>query len=165
VASRKNTLSYKLKLYPTRNKADCLAGLSGAFRCAHREATLQMSMADRPRIPSCKGPGEFVGRAYRRAAADFHKGRKAARVTHRPFVPPTLKAELIDAAQVQEPRQAKGFDLWVMIQGVGKFIFLPASIGLSTKRWHCLVLPCVSKEKFFASMGSGMFGRPSVSPA
>ena len=84
-----------------------------------------MSVADRPRIPSCKGLGEFVGRAYRRAAADFHKGRKAARALRQEFKPPTLKAELIDAAQIQEPRKARGFDLWVMIQGVGK-LYIPA---------------------------------------
>ncbi len=125
VAVGKIILSYKLKLHPTRNKADCLAGLSGFFQRAHLAATTTMSGREEPRIPSGKGLGEFGGRAYRRAAADFHKGRKAARVTHRPFVPPTLKAELIDAAQVQEPRKAKGFDLWVMIQGVGK-LYLPA---------------------------------------
>ena len=57
-------LSYKLKLYPTQNKADTLALLSGLFRRLHTDCTLQMAGMEQPRIPSCKGKGEFVGRAY-----------------------------------------------------------------------------------------------------
>ena len=93
-------LSYKLKLHPTQNKADTLALLSGLFRRLHRDCTLQMAGIEQPRIPSCKGKGEFAGRAYRRAAADFHKSRKAAGALRQEFKPPTLKAELIDAAQL-----------------------------------------------------------------
>lgn len=131
-------LSYKLKLYPTANKADTLALLSGFFCRSHTDCTLQMASMEEPRIPSCNGQGEFVGRVYRRAAADFHKGRKAARALHQEFKPPMLKAEIIDAAEVQEPRQAKSYDLWVMIQGVGK-LYIPAKKHRAINR--ALALP------------------------
>ena len=118
-------LSYKLKLFPTRNKAETLALLSGLFRRLHSVATQSIAAMERPRIPSCKGTGEFAGRATRRAYTDYRRSLKAARKTKRPFTPPTLRAELIDAAQVQEPRTAAGFDLWIMVQGIGK-LYVPA---------------------------------------
>ena len=118
-------LSYKLKLFPTSNKADTLALLSGLFRRLHSVATQSIVDMERPRIPSCKGTGEFNGRATRRAFTDFRRSLKASRKTGKPFTAPTLRAELIDAAQVQTPRQATSFDLWVMVQGVGK-LYVPA---------------------------------------
>lgn len=118
-------LSYKLKLFPTRNKAETLALLSGLFRRCHSVATQSLGDMEQARIPSCKGKGEFVGRAYRRAFTDYRRSLKAARALKKPFVIPTLRAELIDAAHVQAPRKATSFDLWVMIQGVGK-LYIPA---------------------------------------
>lgn len=111
------TLSYKLKLYPTQNKADTLALLSALFGRLHAECT--DAMRETEKCPSTKGCGEFVGRAYRRAFTDWRRTRKAG------HEPGTLKAELIDAAQVQMPRHAKSFDVWVMVQGVGK-LYIPA---------------------------------------
>ena len=118
-------LSYKLKLFPTRNKGETLALLSGLFCRLHSVATQSIADMERPRLPSCKGTGEFAGRATRRAFTDYQRGQKAARALKKPFVVPTLRAELIDAAQVQVPRAAKSFDLWIMVQGVGK-LYVPA---------------------------------------
>lgn len=118
-------LSYKLKLFPTRNKTETLALLSGHFRALHSVATQSIAAMEVPRIPSCKGTGEFAGRATRRAFIDYRRSLKAARALKKPFVVPTLRAELIDAAHVQAPRKATSFDLWVMIQGVGK-LYVPA---------------------------------------
>lgn len=108
-------LSYKLKLFPTQNKADTLALLSGLFRRLHSVAT--QSIVDTGQYPTSTGKGEFTGRAYRRAWTDYKRGKKAARAQKKSFVAPTLKAELIDAAHVQAPRTVTSFDLWVMIQG------------------------------------------------
>jgi hypothetical protein len=91
-----------------------------------------------PRIPSCVGKGEFIGKAYRRAWTDYRRSRKAARALKKPFVAPTLRAELIDAAQVQVPRKAKSFDLWIMIQGVGK-LYVPTRLHRGINR--TLALP------------------------
>ena len=118
-------LGYKLKLFPTRAKADMLALLAGFFRRSHSDATTSIAATEEARFPSCKGKGEFVGRATRRAFTDYRRSLKASRKTGRLFKAPTLRAELIDAAQVQTPRTAKSFDLWVMVQGVGK-LYIPA---------------------------------------
>ena len=112
------TLSYKLKLRPTANKADTLALLTALFARHHTECTT--ALRQEGRCPSSKGRGEFAGRAYRRAFIDWRRTRKAG------HEPGSLKAELIDAAQVQAPRQATGFDYWVMVQGVGK-LYVPAN--------------------------------------
>jgi Putative transposase DNA-binding domain len=105
------TLGYRLKLYPSRNKSDTLAALADLFKRVHTDVTNQLGLADRPRLPSSKGLGEFVGRAYRRAYIDYQRTRKAG---HRPG---HLKAELIDSAEIQQPRKAKGFDCWIMLRG------------------------------------------------
>jgi putative transposase-like DNA-binding protein len=118
-------LSYKLKLFPTENKADTLALLTRLFCRTHAVATQLLGEMAEPRIPPCKGLGEFTGRAYRRAYTDWRRSLKAARKTGKPFKAPTLRAELLDAAHVQPPRHAKSFDLWVMVQGVGK-LYVPA---------------------------------------
>jgi transposase len=111
------TLSYKLKLFPTANKADTLALLTGLF--ARHHAACTTALREESRCPSTKGMGEFAGRAYRRAFNDWRRTRKAG------HMPGALKAELIDAAQVQQPRNAIAFDLWIMVQGVGK-LYVPA---------------------------------------
>ena len=116
-------LSYKLKCFPTRNKADTLALLSAHFRRLHSLAT--QVIAETGKWPTSRGRGEFVGRTYRRAWTDYKRGQKAARALKKDFVPGILKAELIDAAHVQAPRNAKSFELWVMVQGVGK-LSIPA---------------------------------------
>jgi len=136
-------------LFPTRVKGDTLAALAALFGRAHSVATQQIADAEHQRLPSTKGLGEFVGRAYRRAGIDWHRSRKAAAVVRRqaekdltwalrqlpgsrsekrqrrllgtidktaktlthlqsreaiqgqPFRLPLLKAELIDAAEIQ----------------------------------------------------------------
>jgi len=105
------TLAYKLKLYPSRNKADTLALLAGLFRRAHTECTTLIEQSEQRRCPSTTGLGEFIGRAYRRASLDYQRTRKAG------HTPGFLKAELIDSAEIQQPRQAKGFDCWIMMRG------------------------------------------------
>ena len=44
---------------------------------------LGSSDAEHQRLPSTKGLGEFVGRAYRRAGIDWHRSRKATAVVRR----------------------------------------------------------------------------------
>ena len=104
------TLSYKLKLYPTRVKADTLALLSSLFRRAHTECTTKMRQGE-GRLPSTRGLGSFIGITYRRAYIDYIRAHKMGHEAG------ALKAELIDAAELQVPRRAKGFDYWVMIKG------------------------------------------------
>ncbi len=77
------TLSYKIKLFPSRVKADTLAALVDLFQREHSVATQLLASGDRPRLPSCQGKGEFVGRAYRRAGIDFFRCRKATAVVRR----------------------------------------------------------------------------------
>jgi hypothetical protein len=105
------TLGYSLKLYPSRNKADTLAALAALFQRLHADATHQLANAERPRLPSTKGLGEFVSRAYRRAYRDYCRTSKAG---HKPG---SLKAELIDSAEIQQSRKAHGFDCWIMLRG------------------------------------------------
>lgn len=126
-------MSYKLKLYPTRNKADCLAGLTALFHRAHSDCTVRMGQPEEGRpltCPSSQGLGEFVGRAYRRAWIDYRRTLKAARKTERPFTPPTLHAELIDSADLQAPKHATEFDYWILIKGTKDKLYIPA-------RSHC----------------------------
>lgn len=105
------TLSYSLKLYPSRNKAETLAALVDLFQRQHSVATQLIAAGDRPRLPSTRGMGEFIGRAYRRAYIDYQRTLKAG------HTPGPLKAELIDSAEIQQPRKAKSFDCWIMVRG------------------------------------------------
>ncbi len=104
------TLSYKLKLSPTRNKADTLALLVALFQRSHAACTTAIEQGA-GRLPSTKGMGEFIGRAYRRAYIDYRRTIKAG---HKPG---TLKAELLDSAEIQQPRKARGFDCWILLRG------------------------------------------------
>ena len=116
------TLSYRVKLQITRVKSDLLYLLAGLFSRLHADATTQLGDMNIPRQPFAKG--QFAERAARRATVDFMRAKKAARKTRRLFKLPYLHAELIDAAEIQEPRKAKGFDLWFLVQGAG--LYLPA---------------------------------------
>lgn len=113
-------LSYKLKLYPTVNKADTLALLTGLFRRAHTECTTLIAQSEGARCPSTKGKGEFIGRAYRRAYIDYRRTTKAG------HIPGPLKAELIDSADLQLPKQARGFDYWILLKGTKDKLYIPA---------------------------------------
>lgn len=110
MSERTVTLGYKLRLYPTANKADTLALLCTLFQRTHAEATARIAEHE-GRCPSTKGMGEFLGRAYRRAYIDYRRTTKAG------HTPGALQAELIDSAEVQAPRKAKGFDCWIMLRG------------------------------------------------
>ena len=125
-------LSYKLKLFPTRVKADTLALLSSLFRQSHTVAT-QLLAQEGGRPPSTKGMGEFIGRAYRRAYIDYRRTVKAG------HIPGFLKAELIDSADLQLPKRAHGFDYWVMIKGTKDGLYIPAKSHRALNR--TLALP------------------------
>src|SRR2546427_4448177 len=71
------TLAYSLKLYPSRAKADTLAALAALFQRLHADVTNQLAVAAQLRLPSTKGMGEFIGRAYRRAYIDYRRTTKA----------------------------------------------------------------------------------------
>ena len=111
-------LSYKLKLFPTRAKADTLALLTGLFARHHTACT--SVLREESRCPSSKGMGEFAGRAYRRAFIDWRRTRKAG---HQPGF---LKAELIDSADLQLPKKARGFDYWILLKGTKDKLYIPA---------------------------------------
>jgi hypothetical protein len=64
--------------------------------------------------------GEFIGRAYRRAYIDYQRTRKAG------HTPGFLKAELIDSADLQRPRHARGFDYWILLKGTKDKMYIPA---------------------------------------
>jgi len=118
------TLSYTLKLYPSRNKAETLACFAALFRQSHADCTARLAQGE-GRCPSTRGMGEFIGRAYRRAYIDWRRTTKAG---HRPGA---LQAELIDAAELQMPKRACHFEYWVMVKGTGDGSFrIPA-------RGHC----------------------------
>ena len=85
-------LSYKIKLFPSANKADTLALLTALFARYHADSTNQLAAAE-GRPLSAKGLGEFKGRAHRRAAIDFARGRKAWREVRQAL---TGKANLLD---------------------------------------------------------------------
>jgi len=127
----------------------------------HADFTHQL-VASESRPVSVKGSGEFLGRAYRRAFIDYRRGAKAARALKQPHKPGHLHAELIDSAEIQPPRKATGFDLWVMIRGtkekggfyvpakrhhgINKTLALPgASLNESAEvfrkngKWYCRV--------------------------
>ena len=112
-------LSYKLKLYPTRNKADTLALLAALFHKSHTDCTTRLAQ-EQGRPPSSKGMGEFAGRAYRRAFIDWRRTRKAGQQ------PGFLKAELIDSTDLQLPKQARGFDYWILLKGTKDKLYIPA---------------------------------------
>lgn len=111
-------LSYKLKLFPTSNKADTLSLLAGLF--ARHHAACTTALREESRIPSTKGMGEFIGRAYRRAYIDYRRITKAG------HTPGFLKAELIDSADLQLPKKAKGFDYWILLKGTKDKLYIPA---------------------------------------
>jgi len=156
-------LAYKLKLYPTRNKADTLALLAALFRKSHADATHQLAQ-EQGRPPSTKGMGDFIGRAYRRAYKDYHRAHKAG---HEAGI---LKAELIDAADVQEPRKARSFDLWVLIRGTticqggkGGF-YLPAKKHRGINRTLALPGAILNESaEVFRSLRGHWYVRVSVS--
>lgn len=180
------TLSYSLKLYPSVNKADTLAALAALFQRLHADATHQLAVAEQPRLPSTKGLGEFIGRAYRRADYDYSRSRKATLVLRSqaekdlawalkqlpgsrsekrqrrllktidktakmlalmrnreavygtPFKPPFLKAEVIDSAEIQQPRKARGFDCWIMVRGTTTSRGKNGGFYVPAKRHHAI---------------------------
>src|SRR5262249_40052736 len=69
------TVSYKLKLFPTANKANTLGLLTALYARLHTECTTVLR--EGRRCPSTKDRGESVGRAYRRAFTDWRRARKA----------------------------------------------------------------------------------------
>ena len=155
-------LSYKLKLYPTQNKADTLALLVALFQREHAACTMVMSQGEGHR-PSTKGMGEFIGRAYRRATIDYRRTTKAG---HKPGA---LKAELIDSAEVQQPRKAKGFDCWIMIRGTttnrgrnGGF-YIPAKKHRAINRTLALPGATLNESTEVFRKNSKWYARVSVS--
>lgn len=128
------TRAYKVKLYPTRVKSDMLGMLCGLFQQLHHQALNDFDsyLAKEGKLvlkgKSQAGQGEFAQRVRRRAYLDWQRARKATRATKRQMKIPYLRAEMCDAAEVQEPRKAKGFDLWVHIEGLSRDcqLYLPA---------------------------------------
>ena len=121
-------LAYTLRLYPSHTKADTLANLASLFRRAHTERTLQIVSMEGVRCSSTKGLGEFIGCAYRRASIDYRRTAKAGHMLG------TLKAELIDSAEVQQPRKARWFDWWITVRGATMTPGRPGGFYIPAKR-------------------------------
>lgn len=128
------TLAYRLKLYPNRIKSDLLSMLCSLFQREHHKALdlLDSIVMQEGKLllkgKSQAGQGEFKQRVRYRAANDYKRARKAARALKKQMTLPYLRAELCDAAEVQEPRKATGFDLWVHMEGLSRDcqLYLPA---------------------------------------
>lgn len=128
------TLAYRVKLDVTRIKSDMLGMLCDYFA---REQHAQLDFLDgivaqEGRLvlkgKSQAGEGEFKQRVRRRAFLDYKRAKKAAKALKKQMKLPYLHAELCDAAEVQEPRRATHFDLWVHIEGLAQScqLYLPA---------------------------------------
>ena len=128
------TLAYRLKLYPTRVKSDMLGMLCDYFAREQHKALdlLDGIVAQEGKLvlkgKSQAGEGEFKQRVQYRAVNDYKRARKAAKALKKQMKLPYLHAELCDAAEVQEPRKATGFDLWVHMEGLSRDcqLYLPA---------------------------------------
>ena len=127
-------LAYKVKLEVTRIKSDMLGMLCDYFAREQHKALdfLDGIVAQEGKLvlkgKSQAGAGEFKQRVRYRAANDYKRARKAARALKKQMKLPYLHAELCDAAEVQEPRRATHFDLWVHIEGLARDcqLYLPA---------------------------------------
>ena len=128
------TLAYRVKLYPSRVKGDMLGMLCTLFQREHHKALdlLDGIVAQEGKLvlrgKSQAGEGEFKQRVRYRAVNDYRRARKAAKALKKQMKLPYLQAELCDAAEVQEPRKATGFDLWVHMEGMSRDcqLYLPA---------------------------------------
>ena len=128
------TLAYRLKLYPTRVKSDMLGMLCNLFQREHHKALdmLDGIVAQEGKLvlkgKSQAGQGEFKQRVRYRAVNDYKRARKAARALKKQMTLPYLHAELCDAAEVQTPRKAASYDLWIHIEGLAREcqLYLPA---------------------------------------
>jgi Putative transposase DNA-binding domain len=143
-------LGYKVKLYPNRVKADMLALLTHEFQRLHDDALKRLSDGYPAKAPSLKGlaqagHGEFRQRATRRAVLALQRQRKALGKAKKlcpfPAPLPALKAELLDAAEVQQPRRARSYDYWVHVEGLSREcqMYLPAKAHAALNR--ALTLP------------------------
>jgi len=123
------TLGYKVRLYPTRNKAETLAVLAGLFKRiydAHMQALVETGRAT-------FGQGRFTSWTQRRALQDFLKSRKAG---HQPG---KLKAEIAAVAEVGAAKKGSSYNLWITISapremGKGQTLFLPAKSHIALNR-------------------------------
>lgn len=128
------TLAYKVKLYPTRVKQDMLGMLCSLFRREHHKAIdlLDDIVKQEGRLnlkgKSQAGQGEFKQRVRYRAANDYKRAVKSAKALKRQMSLPYLGGEICDAAEVQEPRKASGYDLWIHMEGMSRDcqLYLPA---------------------------------------
>ena len=128
------TLAYRVKLDVTRIKSDMLGMICDYFAREQHKALdmLDGIVAQEGKLvlkgKSQAGEGEFKQRVRYRAANDYKRARKAAKALKKQMKLPYLHAELCDAAEVQEPRKATEFDLWVHIEGLSRDcqLYLPA---------------------------------------
>ena len=128
------TLAYRVKLYPNRIKSDMLSMLCDYFVREQHHALdiLDGIVAQEGKLvlkgKSQAGQGEFKQRVRYRAVNDYKRAKKAAKALKKQMKLPYLHAELCDAAEVQKPRKATGFDLWVHMEGLSRDcqLYLPA---------------------------------------
>ena len=122
--TRSLMLAYRVKLYPSRVKSDLLTLLCDLFQREHHSALdlLDGIVAQEGKLvlkgKSQKGQGEFKQRVRYRAVNDYQRARKAAKALKKQMKLPYLHAELCDAFEVQQPKKAKEFDLWLHAEGM-----------------------------------------------
>ena len=128
------TLAYRVKLDVTRIKSDML-GMLCVYFAREQHKTLDLLdgiVAQEGKLvlkgKSQVGDGEFKQRVRYRAVNDYKRAKKAAKALKKQMKLPYLHAELCDAAEVQEPRKATEFDLWIHIEGLSRDcqLYLPA---------------------------------------
>lgn len=143
-------LGYKLRLYPNAAKRWMLGALAAYFAREHAESLNRLSATHPQKPVTLRGlqqasTGEFKQRATRRAVLDLQRQRKALlKAKGRcpwPVPLPKLRARLIDAAEVQVPRRACSFDLWVHVEGLARWCQLYAPAKLHDGINRTLALP------------------------
>lgn len=143
--SDRAVLGYKLKLYPNATKRWMLSALAEYFAKEHM-ASLNRLAVDHPAKPVLlkglkrAGMGEFKQRVIRRAVLDLQRQRKALARARKlcpwPVPLPKFKARLIDSAEVQQPRKATSYDLWVHVEGLARWcqLCIPAKLHAGINR-------------------------------
>lgn len=146
-------VGYKIKLYPNLVKSDMLSMLCALFAREHAKALdfcAEIVAQERALVLKGKsqtGQGEFKQRVRRRAAIDYQRAKKAARALKRSHVLPYLTAELCDSCEVQEPRKAKSFDLWIHVEGLSRDCQLYIPARKHTALTRTLALPGAQLSK------------------
>jgi len=135
---------------------------------AHAEHVLASALKALPNIWNLRKQAKVLKRIDKQIKILGHMQRNQI-MYGRDFKPPYLKAELIDSAEIQQPRKATGFDLWVMVQGTtttrgrnGGF-YVPAKKHHAINRTLALPGATLNESAEVYRKGTDWYARVSVS--